>query len=634
MDTGSHKRGWALGLGMLVGAGAALAFYPLARSTVAAQAVVALGRRPEWLQAALGGPRPQMERLLAEAPDDVALQVAGATLPPVKVAEPDSEAPPRSPNDAQRVLTRLDAVARRFPNDAAVRAHQLRHMTRSAVWLKRSEEAQLGVSGSQPAASDASKSPPTEALRRFALTAAAGQRLEPGNGFFDTMKVAGAFAAHQDAEALRFLHAAALKPEWNDHAVDETRGRWKLLQAAYGEHGALQKLPASWELLLPHFALLRATARMAIWHAERQEREGDDAGARAIRGDVMRLGVRMTDGSPMAIGKLVGIAIFQIGARPSPGQSRASGSWESLSKARRERYAARLAASGETAEATWVRDQGERLDATRAQIGRAMQANGFLGSLQLLQASWIVGLVLLRQIGVLLLLWAAVLLLARAGGRGREARPARRIWLAVYSALFLAPCLLAAPFGSIPLLVAGQGIGLSLVGAVALARWIGRRRSGRPGDPEGDPSDGKEYAWQPALVGLVAVVPSTVFLYLGWEAIRRGLGWASAIEPFRQLYGLVGVQTTPGLEVALPAVVVLPAALLAFLVLCRVAALELPLVAGLARGVRRVAPYAAALLALLYLGSLVPTVAADRALESYLVQTTTDELGSLTQRAE
>jgi hypothetical protein len=617
MDTGTHRRARAVGLGVLLGAGAALACYPLARSTVAAQAVVALGGRPEWLQAALGGPRPQVERLLAAALDDVALQIGGATLLPV--------------DNSQEVLARLDAVARRFPNDPGVRAHQLRHMTRKAVWLKRPEEAQLGrpVVGAAPTA--AMRPPSTEALRKFALAAAEGQRLEPENGFFDAMQAAGEFAARQDEEALRDLHAVALKPAWNDHAVEETQSQWKLLQAAYGDRGALQKLPSSWELLLPHYALLRATARMAIWHAVLRERSDDEAGGRAIRGDVMRLGVRMTDGSPMVIGKLVGDAIFQIGVPPLPavsGRSPASDSSDSRSKAARERYVARLESSGETAEAAWVRDQGERIDAMRAQISRMAEANGFEASLldahlQQLQASWLAGMVLLRQIGVLLLVWAAALLLVRASGRGGEARTAWWTWLLVYAGLFLAPSLLVVPFGSSPLLLSAQGVGLALAGTVALMRWVGRRRAAIV---EGDRPNGKEYAWQPALVGLIAVLTSTAILTLGWEAIRRDLGGASAMEPFRQLYSLVGVQTTSVLEAALPAV--LPAALLVFLVLCRVAALERPLAAGLARGVRRVAPYAVVLLTLLYLGSLVPTVAADRALDHDLVRTTTDELGS------
>jgi hypothetical protein len=636
MRAGSFRPGGLIGLSLLLAALGVLALSPRARTTVAAQAAVALGRRPGWLQAALGGPRPRLERLLAAVPDDVELQIGGATLPPVKAegAEPVPEAPPRQTDDSREILTRLDEVARRFPNDAAVRAHRLRHMARSAVWLKRLEEAQFGASGSQPAASDAGKPPPTEALRMFALTAAAGQRLEPANGFFDTMRAAGAFAAYRDQESLRFLHAAATKPRWNDHAVEETRARWKLFQAAYGDRGALQKLPASWELLFPHFALLRATARMAIWHAARRERAGDDAGARAIRRDVMRLGAGVTDGSPMLIGKLVGIAIFQIGASPMPavsGQPRASGSWEARSKATRERYAARLASSGQIAEAAWVRAQGKRLDATRAQISRVLKSNELMAGFYRLQAGWVFGLVLLKQMGVLLLLWGAAVLLARIGATETAATPpARTQWLVVYLVLFLAPCLLAASLGSLPLVVVGQGVGLALVGAVALARWIGRRS--RAQDPGGDRRGGKEYAWQPALVALVALLPSTALLSLDYEAIRRGLGWAEAIEPFRPLYHTADSEAASALEQALPMLVVLPAALLSFCVLCRVAALELPLWAGLARGMRRAAPHAVALLALLYLGSLVPTVAADRALEAQLKQTTLDELGSLTQR--
>jgi hypothetical protein len=637
MPAGSLRRGRPLGVALLLIALGAWALPPPARTTIAAQASVALGRRPEWLQAALGGPRPQVERLLAATPDDVALQIGGATLPPVKMelAEPDADASTWPSDDSREVLARLDAVARRFPTDAAARAHQLRHMTPGAVWIERPEAGEGKSPQSRPAARAAGNQPRPEALRRFALAAAAGERLEPANGFFDAMRAAGEFSARRDEEALRFLHAAATKPTWNDYAVEETRARWKLLEAAYRDHGALQKLPASWELLFPHLALLRASARMSVWHAERREQTGDEAGARAIRGDVMRLGVRMTDGSPMVIGKLVGIAIFQIGVSPPPpppGQPPPSGSREAREKAARERYLARLARSGQTAEAAWVRDRVERLDATRAQISRAAELSAHLVCLLRFQSAWIIGLVLLEQIGVMLLLWGAAFLLAWSCTIGSAAMPpARTQWLIVYTMLFLASCLLAVSIGSLRLVEAGEGVGLALVGAVAVARWIGRRA--RAKNPGSDPPDRNEYAWQPARVGLITLLPSMALLALGYWAIRRGFGWGDGIDPFAPLYNTPDWEASH-FERIVPLLAVLPAALLVFFVLCRVAILELPPVVGLAGGVRRVASYAIALLVAVYLGSLVSTVAADRALETYLEQTTTDELRAMAQRTQ
>jgi hypothetical protein len=309
--------------------------------------------------------------------------------------------------------------------------------------------------------------------------------------------------------------------------------------------------------------------------------------------------------------------------RPPPGSPAA---WEAVWRARRERFAARLASSGQTAEAAWVRAQAERLDAMRAQINRVVQSDSFQGLFRRLQAGWIFGILLLKQIGVLLLLWAAALLLARAAAAEREEEhPARGVWLAVYLGLFLAPVLLLAPYGSIPLALAGQAIGLALVGTVALARWIGRRQGRRA---QGIGSDPREYGWQFGLVGLVALLPSTALLVLDCAAVRRGLGGTEVIFPFRELYGMIGTQSPSPIDLAVPALVLLPAALLPFGVLCAIAARELPLTTGLARGVRRAAPYAIVLLALLYLGSLAPTVAADRALERHVEQMVTDELGS------
>src|SRR5437899_1734466 len=126
---------WGItGTAALLGVLAALSLLPRARTTVAAQVALALGRRPEWLQATYGGPSPRLEREFAAAPTDVELQIGAATLPEVihTSTEANEAPPPPRPDGASATLARLEAAARRFPDSAAVRAHQLRHLTRNA----------------------------------------------------------------------------------------------------------------------------------------------------------------------------------------------------------------------------------------------------------------------------------------------------------------------------------------------------------------------------------------------------------------------------------------------------------------------------------------------------------------------
>src|SRR5439155_21548365 len=96
----------------------------------------ALGRRAQWLQASWSegsdGPRPQVARVLKQAPEDVELQIASATLPPAL---------------ADKVVPALEQLAQRFPRNAAIRAHQLRHLTRSGLSIRRAEFADFASPG-------------------------------------------------------------------------------------------------------------------------------------------------------------------------------------------------------------------------------------------------------------------------------------------------------------------------------------------------------------------------------------------------------------------------------------------------------------------------------------------------------
>jgi hypothetical protein len=108
---------------------------------------------------------------------------------------------------------------------------------------------------------------------------------------------------------------------------------------------------------------------------------------------------------------------------------------------------------------------------------------------------------------------------------------------------------------------------------------------------------------------------------------RYLLAWDTHFR--EQLLGLTSPyqESFTGLGDVLPALVLLPVGLLAFLVLCRVAALNLPVAFGITRGLRQTAPAAVALLLACYLVALVPTVAEDYRTDRQIVHVLRDELG-------
>jgi hypothetical protein len=653
--------------GILILAGAlgvlgALAFFPRAHTTVATQVGVAMLRPPEWLPTAAARPRPALERFASASAGDAELQAALATLPPGKPTE--------------EVLSQLAAVALRFPNDAAVRAHQLRLMTQTAIWLRRPEEHWLG---GQPAPKEDRKlvPPSSLALEEFDRIAAEGQRLEPENGYFDAMRAAGAFAARRDAEALGYLHEAAWKPKWDDHAVEGTRAQWRLLRQAYGDGGSLQRHLSATALQLLHFSTLRSTARVALWHAAQREKAGDAVGGRAIRNDIMRLGARITDGSPLLMGKLVGQAIFQIAFNPVPRQpwpqialarpdpitgqrfrSPTPEEIEELRAQRRERYATELAAMGDAEGAAWVRETSERMQAFEARCRQALDEaqESATRAMMGFAAWWTCGLLLLWQLIPLALLWGIGQLLSRrssiVGAARRQPEGAARIaelgaWHGVGLLLLLTPTFLLLPWWGTAdaemLFYVGLLAGMLLLGALTLAWDAGRKRRRAPVEVA-DVTE-RPTRWQPALVACLAVLPMMACLLAIGATLQRVLGetptgWVAflsgplvplgvVMRSFYVFQPMLGLEPAPNPGALVATLALLPALLVAYLVLLRVAACDLTLRAGMARGLCRTAPIALAMLAALYLVSIPFTVAADHSVDARLEQMVTDEAALL-----
>jgi hypothetical protein len=646
MNASFPSRVWVIGLGAVLGIAGAFVLLPRARGTAAAQAALALGYRPEWMRAVYGGTAPRLARVLAEAPEDAELHEGAAFLEQSNIEIPgsDQDLPGfRERKKSAALLARLEDVARRFPTDARVRAHLLRHLLREPGLIRFEEPLGIGVPPPPRYADPTLEPRRREALRRFQSAATDGRPLEPDNGYFDTMLAVAAFSAGNDDEALRHLHAAAAKTRWDDHVAAEAYAQWKLLTAAYGSRGALQSSPMVWGMLFPHFAPVRWAAKRAVAQAGEREHAGDHAAGIAIRGDVMRLGLHIRGGHPTLIGKLVGAALFDIGASPWPPEPRLSRPQEPAqppaprfsrerAQERRERYVRYLAAHGAADEAAWVREEGDRLDARFASLRQSETPTQGASAAARLLVGWTLGLALWRQIAALLVLWGAAVLIGRSrrGRWGLSGRTPRTVWLLTGLGVFIGPFLLVAPLLRLPVLEGGLILGGVLAGLLALAVRAGQRGEWISREAGDGPADGSTL-WRPALAALVSVLPTVGGLALagvlisqgGKPVLEEGI-WSELVTRF-----LLAGQFDWWLGGALLAFGLIPAGLISFLVLCRVAALDQPLLPGLARGVRRVVPFALVLLVALYVAVLAPTVAADRTAEYQVRELLTDEEGYL-----
>ncbi len=667
-EHGQTQRG-LIGMAVLTGIAAALALHPHARNTVSAQVSLALGHRPEWLRATTARPDgtlpSRINNVLAAHPDAVALHLGAATLPtPMPAGEADT-IPRWREAEARRVLARLDDMARRFPDDVAVRAAQVQYLCMGASMIRRTDEVWVDGRTASPHYRLGELS--TTTARDLAVAAEAGVRLEPDNSFFPTMQAVASFALHQDRDALKALRRAARKPRWDDHWGESARAQWVLLETTYGRRDWLQKLTAS---VFPfygfaHRNLVRSAAMLALRHSWQLQQAGEAREAQALRRDLIDLGAQFRN-NPQEEEQNLGHSLFRLATGRVPIDN---GPWriESLRRLeqyRRSWYLRFLRSHGMEEEAARVEAEGEKIAEASARLTEAQQAREVAGIRRevWLAVGWAVALVLLKQIGTLLLLgvvaaglawyqetgrgapvgmgsavglalllflapfaavaaigsdhrWAgsfeaavAACLLVLGGGvwlftRSRRGEPngaghTAAVWILLYLATFLTPLALIAFRAEVHFMWAYLG-GVVLLGLLAAAHAAGRHDVELPDRPR----------WRPGLVALATVGLTTLSLLLAPAVLLRpdgilgSLGIVSWISPESDYRG------------ALPVLVLLPAALLLFLQLCRVAALRQPLGAGLGRGLRQTVPYAIALLLTLYLANLVPTLASERAVE-------------------
>lgn len=200
----------------------------------------------------------------------------------------------------ERLVRSLEEPPASRLSPEALAAHDLRAILDKAdtLTLDRREEANAlslapqpapvsdGMGGYGGAATEAK--PKSLPFREILAKAEAGARLDPGNGFFPTMRAAALLGLRRDSEAEKSLENAARKPFWRDYAVDEVRAKLAALDAR-GPHTAIADEMVWQGMLFSDVVILRNAAQVFTALAVRRELAGDRVGGSKLRRDLRAL---------------------------------------------------------------------------------------------------------------------------------------------------------------------------------------------------------------------------------------------------------------------------------------------------------------------------------------------------------
>lgn len=217
--------------------------------------------------------------------------------------------------DSAESLQRLDVLDKKFPDNPVVIAARLKQMTAGQVQIHRSEEDilhPLSQRMKNPAKPEKMSDP--VAVAKFVAIAEQGERVAPTNAFFSCMVAAGNFARRQDGDGTAAWKRAGAKPDWYDYSLEEMNAKSKLLIERNGgsEVGFLPRAASSAAILLPHFTVIRGSARMATVKAVESELAGNRDEGVALRGATRHIGAAMMIRSETLIGVFVGRTVTAL----------------------------------------------------------------------------------------------------------------------------------------------------------------------------------------------------------------------------------------------------------------------------------------------------------------------------------
>jgi hypothetical protein len=275
-------------LGMLL----ALSILPVTRWIVVPQLAYVIGR--------VGGAPGKSfapEQVARSAPNDAKVQLALA----IEYNQTPTELTSRD-GRVRDALDRLRRLSHKLPNDPSICA------------------AILGVELLPMDTSQATPAPVPNAdtWRMIIADAYRGERLDPTNAFFPTIRAATLFQKGDDADAVTALHDAAQRPDWRDYSGDQIAGSWQLADLANGAPIGLAHALTAAHTSFPLLDFI-AGGRLAIWNrAEALESAGKAQQGLSIRLDLFRIGSLMRAQSASVTGAMVGM-ILERRAAERPG---------------------------------------------------------------------------------------------------------------------------------------------------------------------------------------------------------------------------------------------------------------------------------------------------------------------------
>jgi hypothetical protein len=283
---------------------------------------------------------------------------------------------------------RLAALVPRFPNEPSLYAAILRGMVSSDIRTGRLEEEAL-FSPKKPAGRGPKYRNDPALLAQFDSFAAAGERLDPSNGFFPMLRASALYAAQREDEATAAEKRGVACSDWNDYRSVEKRALHRLRTAATGRAPAYCR---TLEAILPTDGSYRAIGGVvrlmlaayvdteySVEHVRHRSAQVDShrpwpvgpederalmrAVEIALRRRMAETGVRMRDGSSDMLGALTGAAIVEQAAlRPGgalqPKDKTATSSEMAIAH-REAQLLAFLVRGGNHGTADWFRKQFE-----------------------------------------------------------------------------------------------------------------------------------------------------------------------------------------------------------------------------------------------------------------------------------
>jgi hypothetical protein len=261
--------------------------------------------------------RQQLRMLFTTAPEKALMLLLGIKAKYIGLSESKAQ------KLEEWVKQGLKDAAERNPNDLPVQISSVLLTTPHTEVPKRLQETSQTVFPTKPTllatilrhhCSRSLKQMSAKEVETFDQIAHEGERVDPQNAYFPMMRAAVLFAAGKEEEALKALVQASKKSRWDNYAVAEAVGNFRLFETAFGRMNGVTKAVLAEMVLEPDLSYLRSVARSAVERAIKLEREGKFDEGLKIRLALIRCGKLMRETKGSSYAPLVGIAIAYIAA--------------------------------------------------------------------------------------------------------------------------------------------------------------------------------------------------------------------------------------------------------------------------------------------------------------------------------